>query len=103
MKNTMKKLIALALIVMTMLSIASVSVLAEEESVIVYAAEDEIFFGDRVTLVAEVSGVEGAYRIVWEMNDGGSWEMVGTGATYSFIADESNALCEYRAIVVVEG
>ena len=103
MKNMMKKLIALALIVMTVMSIASVGALAEEESVTVSVADDAIYFGEKVTLVATVNGVEGEYRIVWEVNAGGSWEMIGTGSTYSFIADELTASCEYRAIVVVEG
>ena len=103
MKNMMKKLIALALIIVTVLSLASVSALAENESVTVSAANDEIYFGDRVTLVASVHGVEGAYSIVWQMNVGGAWTRVASGSTYSFIADELTASCEYRAIVVVEG
>ena len=103
MKNMMKKLIALVLVIMTIMSIASVSALAENESVTVSAANDEIYFGDKVTLVATVNGVEGEYSIVWEMNVGGTWTMVGNGNTYSFIADEFTASCEYRAIVVVEG
>ena len=103
MKNTLKKLIALVLVIVAVMSIASVSALAENESVTVSAANDEIYFGDKVVLVATVEGVEGAYSIVWEMNVGGSWEMVGSGSTYSFIADEFTASCQYRAVVVVEG
>ena len=103
MKNAMKKLIALMLIAIALLTLACVHAGAESEYVEIDCCNEEIFYGDKVTLVATVTGVEGNYRIVWESNENGAWAQVGTGSAYSFIADEATASCEYRVIVIVEG
>lgn len=103
MKNMMKKLVAMMLVLVTVLTMASVSVYAETEYVEIDCCNSEIFYGDKVTLVATVHGVEGSYQIVWESNASGAWTKVASGSAYSFIATEQSASCEYRAIVIVEG
>ena len=101
MKNMMKKIAAIALIAVMMMSLNVWNVFAEDEQVYVDCCNEEICFGDLVTLVASVVGVEGEYRIVWERCEGGCWEKVGAGMSYQFVVDEMSAACDYRALVIV--
>lgn len=63
--------------------------------------DGEVYYGDVVSLVATMSGVEGPYTVVWERWNDGMWESVGQGDRYSFQVTESSAPCDYRAMVVM--
>ena len=64
----------------------------------------DIYFGDQVTLLAEVSGVEGNadYTIRWQTiyDEEEGWVNIGSGRTYAFTVNESNAKLPYRAVMV---
>ncbi len=66
--------------------------------------QGDIYFGDYVTLLAEVNGVaDGAsYSIRWQTirDQEKGWEQIGSGSTYSFTVSESNATLPYRAVLV---
>ena len=67
--------------------------------------DGEIFFGDTVTLRAEVRDANADYQIRWERSrDGGdSWEIISgeTAGTYSFVVTRENAEYAYRAVLIV--
>lgn len=67
--------------------------------------EGDIYFGDLVTLRAEVEA-GGDYTVVWEYleenpedEDEPIWVALDEGDTYKFIVNEENALLTYRAVV----
>ncbi len=64
----------------------------------------DIYYGDSVTLLAQVNGVaEGAsYSIQWQTmrDEKEGWKQIGSGSTYSFVVTESNATLPYRAVLV---
>ena len=68
--------------------------------------EGDIYYGDRVTLRAEVKA-NAEYTVVWEYLDAAAsedadedvWVVADKGETYSFDVDEENAALTYRAVV----
>ncbi len=68
----------------------------------------EIFYGDSVTLVADVKNANQAYTVRWEVFQGDVdaetneqvWTTVGSGDTYTFTVTEDNAEYAYRAVLV---
>lgn len=63
--------------------------------------EGAIYFGDTVTLLAEVNGASADYLITWECSeDGLEWEPCGDGETLEFVVDKDNAGLAFRAVAV---
>ena len=62
----------------------------------------DIYYGDRVTLVAEVAA-NGEYTVSWEyLNvepEEPVWVTIGSGETYAFEVNVANAARTYRAVV----
>ena len=58
-------------------------------------------YGQEITLVAKVTGVELSYRIVWEANDNDDrgWYTVANGMEYSFIVTEDIMERGYRVVL----
>jgi len=74
-----------------------------EGEVEVKLVNDEVYFGDEVTLKAVVSSSNGAaYSLQWQMDNGNGWEDISgeTGSEYRFTVDEQNAEYSYRVVVV---
>ena len=68
--------------------------------------EGDLFFGDTVTLRADVRDANAEYAIRWEMKSeepDAEWEVIPgeTAETYSFAITEENADYAYRAVLVV--
>lgn len=69
---------------------------------------DELFYGDSVTLKADVKDANRAYTVRWEVFRGEMdeetseeiWQSVGSGDTYTFTVTEENASYVYRAVLV---
>lgn len=65
--------------------------------------QGDIFFGDTVTLEANVSNANTAYDIRWEVNrhDSNGWNAISgqTGKTYDFTITEKNADYDYRVVL----
>lgn len=66
--------------------------------------EGEVYYGDRVTLRANISDVSAAYRIRWEVNcqDGMGWRVIPDeqGSEYEFVVNPQNVNYEYRVVLV---
>lgn len=64
--------------------------------------EGPLYYGDEVTLAAQVSGVEGNYRLTWQVKvELDKWVDVEEGFTYKFILTPQNANLEYRVVLDV--
>ena len=63
--------------------------------------DDEIYYDRDVTLVAQVSGVEMSYRLVWEANDGDErgWYTIASGPDYTFTVTRDIVDREYRVVL----
>lgn len=122
----MKKMIALLLAVMMIVSFGTLAIADETEetveeesmtaielpedkdvdftgtiSVSIRFEGEELYYGDTVTLHASVKDANLDYSIRWEAKENGSWNKVGSGADYSFAVTEQNAGLSYRAVLVV--
>ena len=63
--------------------------------------QDSFAYGDTVTLVAKVRGVEISYRLQWEANDQDDrgWYTIASGDEYSFTVTPENMEREYRVVL----
>ncbi len=65
--------------------------------------EGALYYGDRVTLTAQVSNANRMYAIRWEVNrqDDEGWKAIAgaSGADYSFALTEENVNYEYRVVL----
>ena len=63
--------------------------------------EESFSYGDTVTLLANVSGFDISYRLVWEAtdNDERGWYTVGSGTEYSFTVTEDIMDRGYRVVL----
>ena len=63
--------------------------------------QDSFAYGDTVTLVARVRGVEISYRMIWEANDNDSrgWYAIASGTEYSFTVTPEIMNREYRVVL----
>ena len=63
--------------------------------------EDTYSYGQTVTLVAKISGVELSYRLVWEAfdDDERGWFTVGSGTEYSFVVTPEIMNRGYRVVL----
>ena len=61
----------------------------------------DIYFGDVITLRAEIKDANLPYTIRWEANDGNGWKAIPdeNGEKYEFEVDEENATWEYRVVL----
>ncbi|MEG0935879.1 MAG: hypothetical protein RSJ41_09835 [Clostridia bacterium] len=109
MKNTMKVLVALVLVVVTLMggvAMAEASKGARKMSVKVAMTNGkDLCFGDTVTLKAIVKGADAAaYTLSWEVKEGKhDWKALGeTNATYTFTVTEQNQNFKYRVALITE-
>lgn len=104
MKKTMNRMLALALILMSVLTVISAPGRADANQgcITIAAPTSDLFFGDTVTLTSSVSDVDAPYSITWEADFGQGWKAVNTGSTYSFELTEQTAAASYRAVLTVE-
>lgn len=94
----MKKIFSLLIIFIFLFSFT----LAEPSISVHLKNSGDIYYGDIVTLRADVSDAPEEYSIYWEASsDGSSWFSVGSDSSYSFTVNEENALYYYRAILEV--
>ncbi len=101
MKNAFQKLISILMIACLLAGISGIA-LAENESISIRMENTgDIYFGDTVTLKADVRNAEGNYSIVWEVLTEDGWKQVGSGQKYSFVVTESNAANQYRALLII--
>ncbi len=64
-------------------------------------AGKQLYYGDKVTLEAEVKNVEGRYTVLWQYKaEDNEWKTVHKGEEYTFTLTEETAAREYRALVV---
>lgn len=64
--------------------------------------EGPLYYGDEVTLLADVDNVEDEHTLTWQIKvDIDKWENIAIGRTYSFTLTPENASLEYRVIVNV--
>ena len=61
----------------------------------------DIYYGDKITLVAKVNDTNLSYRLVWEAYDSPDrgWFTVGSGDQYSYTLTEENVDREYRVVL----
>lgn len=71
-----------------------------------YSAAGDIIPGTMVTVTATVHNVDPSLnlRYQWENNAGGAYQAVpfAAGRSYTFVADDSNAQCEWRVSITAE-
>lgn len=61
-------------------------------------------YGDVITVVAEISGLDGvSYGMQWQYFDGGSWNDVSGAhdSSYSFALSKTNATYQWRMVVTI--
>lgn len=64
--------------------------------------EGPLYYGDEVTLLADVDNVEDEHTLTWQIKvDIDKWENIAVGRTYCFTLTPENASLEYRVIVNV--
>lgn len=64
--------------------------------------EGPLYYGDEVSLLADVDNVEDEHTLTWQIKvDIDKWESIATGRTYSFTLTPENASLEYRVVVSV--
>lgn len=63
---------------------------------------EELYYGDTVTLRANVKDANLPYSIRWESGVNDQWNTIGSGSSYSFTVNEQNAVLAYRAVLVVD-
>lgn len=101
MKNAFQKLISI-LMIACLLACAAGGALAEGESISIRMENTgDIYYGDTVTLKADVYNAESGYSIIWEVLTEDGWEKVGSGEKYSFTVTEANAANQYRAVLII--
>ena len=68
--------------------------------------EGAVYFGDRVTLRANIRDVNTAFQIRWEVNcqDNNGWRAISDeqGSEYEFVVTPDNVNYEYRVVLVAE-
>lgn len=64
---------------------------------------EELYFGDTITLTANVTDANKAYTLRWEMNDGNGWQTVNgeNDSVFAFEVNEQNAGSEIRVVLEV--
>lgn len=101
MKNAFLKLMTIVMIACLLAGVGGVA-LAENESISIRMENTgDIYYGDTVTLKADVQNAESGYSIIWEVLTEDGWVKVGSGAKYSFVVTESNAANQYRAVLII--
>lgn len=64
--------------------------------------EGPLYYGDEVSLLADVDNVEDEHTLTWQIKvDIDKWENIAVGRNYRFILTPENASLEYRVIVNV--
>ena len=63
----------------------------------------DIYYGDKITLVARISNANLPYSIRWEVDKDNGWTTISgeTGDTYDFVVTEENEGYAYRVVLVV--
>ena len=65
-----------------------------------------IYYGDEITLTAEVENANAPYTISWEVNqqNGEGWRRIENenDQTYNFICSQENVNYEYRAVLHID-
>ena len=107
MKNAFQKMILILLAVLMLAGIYSIA-LAEGEAkpgnetiTISRQGSGDIYYGDEVTLCANVKNAAGDYSVVWERYTPDGWIKVGSGLTYTFTVTETTAASDFRAMLVL--
>ena len=102
----MKKVIALLLAAILVMSLTLTASATEEEvfgaSVsVILCNEGELYYGDEITLRAAVEDANMAYTITWQRNVDGAWQDIAgeNGTCYRFTATPETVECEYRVVL----
>lgn len=107
MKNAFQKMI---LILLAAAMLAGIYTIAFAEDAVQPGNESisisrqgsgDVYYGDEVTLRANVRNAAGDYSVVWERYTPEGWVTVGSGLTYTFTVTETTAASDFRAMLVL--